>query len=216
MPLLHSFLVHPLIVFGNALQKVGNMVSEPPSSVDICTWISNSRKATSDAQWFRRGKERELMRGHESCVSYCRCDSSCCRYVSCRNRLQTYPARTDAQKTVPILVANGALAFGAPIGAKDLRGIDWPVKSRPDGAFSSFSELVQNGRRVAISPFVRDELIIARSQRAGPRASLISMIEKDKRAVWAEREVSDGDRQSDIYQCFCVINRNDCRPGASL
>jgi pilus assembly protein CpaB len=101
-----------------------------------------------------------------------------------RSWLQNRSERTDAQKTVPVLVANGALAFGAPIGAKDVREIDWPAKSRPDGAFADFSELVKNGRRITISPFVRDEPIIA-SKVSAPdqRASLSTIIEPGKRAV---------------------------------
>ena len=101
-----------------------------------------------------------------------------------RSWLQSHSARTDAQKTVSILVANDTLAFGAPIGAKDVREIDWPAKSRPDGAFANFAELAKDGRRIALSPFVRDEPIIA-SKVSAPdqRASLSTVIEKGKRAV---------------------------------
>ena len=92
--------------------------------------------------------------------------------------------RTDAQKTVSILVASDTLAFGAPIGAKDVREIDWPAQSRPDGAFANFAELIKDGRRITMSPFVRDEPIIA-SKVSAPdqRASLSTVIEKGKRAV---------------------------------
>lgn len=106
-----------------------------------------------------------------------------------RSWLQTRSARTDTQKTVPILVANGALAFGAPIGANDVRETDRPAQSRPDGAFPNFADLVKNGRRITISPVVRDERIIA-SKVSAPdqRASRSTVIEKDRRAVWAARE----------------------------
>jgi pilus assembly protein CpaB len=98
--------------------------------------------------------------------------------------LQSHSARTDAQKTVSILVASDTLAFGAPIGAKDVREIDWPAQSRPEGAFANFAELIKNGRRITLSPFVRDEPIIA-SKLSAPdqRASLSTVIEKGKRAV---------------------------------
>jgi pilus assembly protein CpaB len=101
-----------------------------------------------------------------------------------RSWLQSHSAQTDAQKTESILVASGALAFGAPIGAADVKEIDWPAKSKPDGAFANFAELVKNGRRIAMSPFVRDEPIIA-SKVSAPdqRASLSTVIEKGKRAV---------------------------------
>jgi pilus assembly protein CpaB len=101
-----------------------------------------------------------------------------------RSWLQNHSARTDAQKTVSILVANETLAFGAPIGAKDVREIAWPAQSSPEGAFANFTELVKDGRRITLSPFVRDEPIIA-SKVSAPdqRASLSTVIEKGKRAV---------------------------------
>ncbi len=101
-----------------------------------------------------------------------------------RSWLQSHSERTDAQKTVPILVATDTLAFGAPIGAKDVREIDWPAQSSPEGAFANFAELTKNGRRIALSPFVRDEPIIS-SKVSAPdqRASLSAVIEKGKRAV---------------------------------
>jgi len=101
-----------------------------------------------------------------------------------RSWLQNHSARESAHTTVSILVANDSLAFGAPIGAKDVKEIDWPAQSRPDGAFANFAELVKDGRRIAMSPFVRDEPIIA-SKVSAPdqRASLSAVIEKGKRAV---------------------------------
>ena len=101
-----------------------------------------------------------------------------------RSWLQSHSARTDAQKTVSILVANETLDFGATIGAKDVREIDWPAQSSPEGAFANFAELTKNGRRITLSPFVRDEPIIA-SKVSAPdqRASLSTVIEKGKRAV---------------------------------
>src|ERR1700722_3722822 len=101
-----------------------------------------------------------------------------------RSWLQSHSTGTEAQKTVPILVATDTLAFGAPIGAKDVREIDWPAQSSPEGAFANFAELTKNGRRITLSPFVRDEPIIS-SKVSAPdqRASLSAVIEKGKRAV---------------------------------
>ena len=101
-----------------------------------------------------------------------------------RSWLQSHSAGTDAQKTVPILVATDTLAFGAPIGAKDVREVAWPAQLSPEGAFANFAELTKSGRRIALSPFVRDEPIIA-SKVSAPdqRASLSTLIEKGKRAV---------------------------------
>jgi pilus assembly protein CpaB len=101
-----------------------------------------------------------------------------------RSWLQSHSARTDAQKTVPILVATDTLAFGAPIGAKDVREVAWPAQLSPEGAFANFAELTKSGRRITLSPFVRDEPIIS-SKVSAPdqRASLSAVIEKGKRAV---------------------------------
>jgi pilus assembly protein CpaB len=101
-----------------------------------------------------------------------------------RGWLQSHSTQADAQKTVPILVATDTLPFGAPIGAKDVREIDWPAQSSPEGAFANFAELTKNGRRITLSPFVRDEPIIS-SKVSAPdqRASLSAIIEKGKRAV---------------------------------
>ena len=104
-----------------------------------------------------------------------------------RSWLQTRSARTDTQKTVPILVATER----SPLERRSAPTMRerWPVKSRPDGAFANFADLGKNGRRITISPFVRDEPIVA-SKVSAPdqRASLSTVIEKDRRAVWAVRE----------------------------
>jgi pilus assembly protein CpaB len=101
-----------------------------------------------------------------------------------RSWLQSHSAQADTQKTVPILVATDTLAFGSPIGAKDVREVDWPAQSSPEGVFPSFAELTKSGRRITLSSFVRDEPIIA-SKVSAPdqRASLSTLIEKGKRAV---------------------------------
>ena len=56
-----------------------------------------------------------------------------------RSWLQSHSTGTDGQKTVPILVATDTLAFGAPIGAKDVREIDWPAQSSPEGPAPTIS-----------------------------------------------------------------------------
>ncbi len=98
--------------------------------------------------------------------------------------LQSHSGSADAQKTASILVAKDGIAFGAPIGAGDVREIEWPAKLMPDGAFKNFAELTKEGRRITLSPFVRDEPILS-SKISAPdqRASLSTAIEKGKRAV---------------------------------
>jgi pilus assembly protein CpaB len=101
-----------------------------------------------------------------------------------RSWLKSHSELADADRTISIVVANRVLAFGAPIAADDVKEIAWPAKSRPQGAFANFAELVKDGRRIVISPFVGDEPIIASKVSApNQRASLSTAIEKGKRAV---------------------------------
>jgi hypothetical protein len=149
--------------------------------------------------------------------------------------LQGHSAQTHAQTIVPLLVAIGALAFGAPIGAKGV------AQSRPGGAFANFAKLAKNGRRVAIAPFLRDEPLIASKVSAPDQtASLSTVIEKGKRQQWSAGAVKpsrprrvgrqssnhlvlgcggfpDEFKQSNARQRrLGGINRNDCRLSASL
>src|SRR5271170_5825581 len=101
-----------------------------------------------------------------------------------RSWLQSHSGRADADQTASIVVAKGALAFGAPIGAEDVKEIAWPASSRPQGAFANFAELTKSGRRIVLSPFVGDEPIIASKVSApNQRASLSTVIGSGKRAV---------------------------------
>lgn len=101
-----------------------------------------------------------------------------------RNWLESHSTSAVVEDTATIVVANGPLAFGAAITANDVREIHWPASSRPDGSFSTVEELTKDGRRVVLSPFVRDEPIVAtKISGANGKASLSTMIEEGKRAV---------------------------------
>ena len=101
-----------------------------------------------------------------------------------RNWLESHSTSAAVEDTATIVVANGPLAFGAAITASDIREIHWPANSRPDGSFSTVEELTKDGRRVVLSPFVRDEPIVAtKISAANGKASLSTMIEEGKRAV---------------------------------
>ncbi len=101
-----------------------------------------------------------------------------------RNWLESHSTSAAVEDTATIVVTNGPLAFGAAITASDIREIHWPANSRPDGSFSTVQELTKDGRRVVLSPFVRDEPIVAtKISAANGKASLSTMIEEGKRAV---------------------------------
>jgi pilus assembly protein CpaB len=88
------------------------------------------------------------------------------------------------EPTGTIVVANAPLAFGAPITADNVSEIPWPTKTPPDGAFVTVHDLIKDGRRVVLSPFVRNEPIIATKVTApNQRASLSTVIAEGKRAV---------------------------------
>ena len=101
-----------------------------------------------------------------------------------KNWLQSHSAQPVVAERATIVVANGPLSFGAPITTNDVREVSWPADSRPDGAFTRVQDLVKDGRRIAVSPFVRDEPIVAsKVSLPNARASLSTVIEEGKRAV---------------------------------
>jgi pilus assembly protein CpaB len=91
---------------------------------------------------------------------------------------------TVEEAKTTIVVADQALAFGAVLGTNNVKEVPWPASSKPEGAFSSVQDLLKDGRRLVLHPFVRDEPIVA-SKVSGPneRASLSTVIEEGKRAV---------------------------------
>src|SRR5271157_547129 len=101
-----------------------------------------------------------------------------------RNWVEKHSSPVAHEDNTTIVVASGPIAFGATIAASDVREIRWPANARPEGAFSTADELLKDGRRIVISPFVRDEPIVA-SKVSAPngRASLSTVIEPGKRAV---------------------------------
>jgi len=101
-----------------------------------------------------------------------------------RNWLERHAHPVTADDSTTIVVANGPLTFGAAVTASDVRAIRWPADARPEGAFSSVDDLLKDGRRVVLSPLVRDEPIVP-SKVSAPngRASLSTVIEPGKRAV---------------------------------
>lgn len=83
-----------------------------------------------------------------------------------------------------IVVANASIPFGAQITADNSIEVSWPDKSRPDGAFKSIAELNKDGKRVALSPFVRNEPILSTKVTApNQSASLSTVISPGMRAV---------------------------------
>jgi pilus assembly protein CpaB len=76
------------------------------------------------------------------------------------------------------------LAFGTALNPENVTEIPWASGQMPEGAFATKDELFKAGRRVALAPLQRNELIL-KTKVTGPgqRASLSALLEEGKRAV---------------------------------
>jgi pilus assembly protein CpaB len=83
-----------------------------------------------------------------------------------------------------IVAAAQKLPFGTPLTKDNVYVIPWPAKNIPPGAFKSTNELLKGGRRVTLAVIERNEPIL-KSKITGPgqRASLSTLLDKDKRAI---------------------------------
>ncbi|AMJ62716.1 Flp pilus assembly protein CpaB [Bosea sp. PAMC 26642] len=83
-----------------------------------------------------------------------------------------------------IVVASQAVAFGSPLTAENLREIRWTGDARIEGAFASIAEINNEGRRLALTGFQRNEPILASKITApNQRATLSTQIDEGMRAV---------------------------------
>ncbi len=97
------------------------------------------------------------------------------------NYLQNQPARTVSMPTRPVVVAGNDLPVGTELRMDDLRTLQWPAASLPEGSFSQPAELVGRG---VIVPIVRNEVVLPQklaSKEAG--AGLPPAIPQGMRAV---------------------------------
>jgi pilus assembly protein CpaB len=84
-----------------------------------------------------------------------------------------------------ILVAKNRLNYGAIITREHLRLIQWPKAAVPEGAFTSFADVVRTDEhRVVLRRIEKDEPVLkSKVSGFGGRASLSAMISKDMRAA---------------------------------
>jgi len=95
--------------------------------------------------------------------------------------MQNVPVRTVSLPTTPVVVAATDLDLGAELRADDLRVIEWPAQSLPQGAFQQPDEIVGRG---LIMPVIQNEPILPMklaSKEAG--SGLPSVIPEGMRAV---------------------------------
>ena len=65
----------------------------------------------------------------------------------------------EQNRMVRIAVASQALAFGTPLSSQNVRLVNWPASSQPEGAFTSLEEATKS--RVALRPIVAGEPVLA-------------------------------------------------------
>src|SRR6266480_3147340 len=83
-----------------------------------------------------------------------------------------------------VVVAAVPLGFGTTLNRENVTEIPWASGKMPEGSFATRDELFKDGRRVALSPLQRNELIL-KTKVTGPgqRASLSALLDEGKRAV---------------------------------
>ena len=65
----------------------------------------------------------------------------------------------EQNRMVRIAVASQQLAFGTPLSSQNVRLVNWPAASLPEGAFTSLEEATKS--RVALRPIVAGEPVLA-------------------------------------------------------
>jgi pilus assembly protein CpaB len=97
------------------------------------------------------------------------------------NYLDSVPVRTVEVPTRPVVVAQANLQLGAELKPTDLRVVDWPLSSIPDGAFKDTSQLT--GRGLVRSVLMHEPLLPSKLAAVGAGAGLPPSIPAGMRAV---------------------------------
>ena len=88
----------------------------------------------------------------------------------------------EQNRMVRIVVASQPLAFGTPLSSQNVRLVNWPAASRPDGSFISLEEATR--ARVALRPIVAGEPVLAsKVSGANGRATLSANLPQGQLAV---------------------------------
>ncbi|MFA7430417.1 MAG: Flp pilus assembly protein CpaB [Rhodospirillaceae bacterium] len=90
-----------------------------------------------------------------------------------------------ALKTTTVVVARVPLHFGSQLSAENLRVVEWPADSRPEGTFAALDEVIRETEpRVVLRSIEANEpLLTSKVSGFGGRASLSSVISDDMRAM---------------------------------
>ncbi len=94
-------------------------------------------------------------------------------------------SRTQVTSTnTTIVAAAKALPFGTPLTDDNVQEMPWAASVIPEGSFTSKQALFKDGRRISLATIQQNEPILT-SKITGPgeRASLSTLLDKDKRAI---------------------------------
>ncbi len=91
--------------------------------------------------------------------------------------------QAEVNKLARVVVATQDMAFGTPLTQTNLRLVNWPANSVPQGAFSDISVAMRGGR-VALRPITIGEPVLAtKVSGEDGRATLAALLPDDQRAV---------------------------------
>ncbi len=100
-----------------------------------------------------------------------------------RDWLATH-ATSNTQTVGTVVVAAAPLGFGAQLTPDNVTEVSWSSSTLPEGAFATVKDLLKDGRRVVLTPLVRNEPVVkSKVTEPGQRGSLSTLIEDGKRAV---------------------------------
>lgn len=108
------------------------------------------------------------------------------QYLASQSAIQA-PSVEQVVKQVAfrtIVAAGEPLRFGTELSTSNLAEIPWPEEAMPEGAFSTITEIMESGRRVALSAIETNEPIL-KAKITGPdgRAGLANVISEGMRAT---------------------------------
>jgi pilus assembly protein CpaB len=93
-------------------------------------------------------------------------------------------AQVANNTTSTIVIAARQLPFGTPLTEDSVQEIPWAARVVPVGSFTSKQALFKDGRRIALAAIQENEPILTgKITGPGERASLSTLIDKDKRAI---------------------------------
>ena len=98
--------------------------------------------------------------------------------------------------TIPVFVAERQLKYGEALTAEDVRTVDWPETSIPEGAFTADNPIFPEGvteARVVLRTMEKDEAILAvKVTEPGEEAGITSRLERGMRAFAIKVDVATG------------------------